>query len=141
MELLAVWALVGVGGGEGFVEVGFGDADGFGEGFSQSETGGDGGGEGAAGAVGGSGIQARGAVAVKDFLIEKQIQAFRAAEVTAFEEDGAAVFGGKFPGGPFHRGGVGNFRAEQGFGFREVRGDDGGEREEFVAVKCDGVGF
>ena len=59
VELFAVGALVGVGGGEGFVEVGFGDADGFGEGFSQSETGGDGGGKGAAGPVGGGDVQAR----------------------------------------------------------------------------------
>lgn len=100
----AVGGLELIGVTEGFSEVSFGHFDGPGEGFAAGEGGGDGGGKGAAGAVGAVDGNAWRGETEDLALIHEQIEAVRAGEVAAFEEDGGAEFLGEFAGGIFQRG-------------------------------------
>ena len=61
--------------------------------------------------------------------------------MAAFEQERGAVAGGEFRAGAAHFVEGGDGAAEEGGGFIEVRGDEGGEGEKALAVEGDGVGL
>ena len=85
---------------DGLGDVGFGFLDGLGEGSSFREVGGDGGGVGAACAVGVDAADVGGGEEVFVAAVVVDVDGlFEAAEVAAFEEDGAVTLGVALAGG------------------------------------------
>jgi hypothetical protein len=62
--------------------------------------------------------------------VDQEVDAKRALEVSAFEQDGGLESVGKIAGGDFEFGTIGDAPFEECFRFREVWSDDAGEGEE-----------
>ncbi len=71
--------------------------------------------------------------------IDEEIDAVRAVEVAAFEEDGGAVELAEFFRGVGEIGRAGNFSPQEDFGFRKIGSDQLRERQKDFAVGGDGV--
>jgi len=108
------------------------------------EEGGDDGGEGAAAAVGVFGVEAFGGEFEEVVAVVEEVgDQIVGAGIEALDDDGAGAGAEDFFGGALGAGdGVEFVKVHVGEhgGFRAVGGDDGGEGEEFLAIRVDGGG-